>query len=150
MNIYEINCLEFNLRQTDIIQLGSSCAGVSNIIHNSLWIWWYRASLNKSVALYVTLMMHETCVSWRWRHQRETFSHYWPFVWGIPRSPVNSSHKGQWRRALMFSLTWAWTNGWVNNRDAGDLRRHSAHFDVSVMLLSDGCWSLWYIYICID
>ena len=34
--------------------------------------------------------------------------------------------KGQWRRALMFSLFWAWTNGWVNNREAGDLRHHRA------------------------
>ena len=25
---------------------------------------------------------------------------------------------------LMFSLICAWTNGWVNNGDAGDLRRH--------------------------
>ena len=24
-------------------------------------------------------------------------------------------------------------NGWVNNRDAGDLRRHRAHYDVTVM-----------------
>ena len=24
-------------------------------------------------------------------------------------------------------------NGWVNNREAGDLRRHSGHYDVSVM-----------------
>ena len=27
----------------------------------------------------------------------------------------------------------AWINGWVNNRDAGDLRRHGAHYDVIVM-----------------
>ena len=53
-------------------------------------------------------------------------SRYWPFVRGIRRSPVNSPHKGQWRGALMFSLTCAWTNGWTNNRDAGDLRRHRA------------------------
>ena len=26
-----------------------------------------------------------------------------------------------------------WTNGWVNNRDAGDLGRHRAHYDVTVM-----------------
>ena len=25
-------------------------------------------------------------------------------------------HKGQWRRALMFSLICVWINGWVNNR----------------------------------
>ena len=30
----------------------------------------------------------------------------------------------------MFSLIWAWINGWVNNREAGDLRRDRAHFDV--------------------
>ena len=27
-----------------------------------------------------------------------------------------------------------WTNGWVNNRDAGDLRRHRAHYDVTLMV----------------
>ena len=34
----------------------------------------------------------------------------------------------------MFSLIWAWINGWVNSRDAGDLRRHRAHYDVIVMI----------------
>ena len=34
----------------------------------------------------------------------------------------------------MFSLMCARINGWVNNREAGDLRRHRAHYDVSVML----------------
>ena len=33
-------------------------------------------------------------------------------------------HKGQWRGALMFTLIWARINGWVNNREAGDLRRY--------------------------
>ena len=47
----------------------------------------------------------------KWKH----FSRYWPFVRGIHRSPVNSPHKGQWRRALMFSLICIWINGWVNN-----------------------------------
>ena len=70
--------------------------------------------------------------SW-WRHQIETFSTYWPFVRGIHRSPVNFPHKGQWRGALKFSLICAWTNGWVNNRHAGDLRRHRANYDVTVM-----------------
>ena len=59
---------------------------------------------------------------------------YWPFVRGIHRSPVNSSHKSQWRGALMLSLIYAWINGWVNNREAGDLRRHRAHCDVIVMI----------------
>ena len=45
----------------------------------------------------------------KWKH----LSHYWPFVRGIHRSPLNSQHKGQWRRALIFSLICAWINGWV-------------------------------------
>ena len=34
----------------------------------------------------------------------------------------------------MFSLICAWINDWVNNREAGDLRRHRGHYDVNVML----------------
>ena len=32
-----------------------------------------------------------------------------------------------------FLLIWAWTNGWLYNRDAGDLRCLRAHYDVTVM-----------------
>ena len=65
----------------------------------------------------------------KWKH----FPRYWPFVRGIHRSPVNSPHKGQWRGALMFTLICARINGWVNNREAGDLRRYRTHYDVIVM-----------------
>ena len=43
----------------------------------------------------------------KWKH----FPRYWPFVWGIHRSPVKSPHKGQWRGAVMFSLICVWING---------------------------------------
>ena len=59
----------------------------------------------------------------------------WPFVRGIHWSPVDSPHKGQWRGALLLSLICAWTNGWANNRDAGDLRRHGARYGAMVMVL---------------
>ena len=65
--------------------------------------------------------------------KRKHFPRYWPFVRGIHRSLVNSPHKGQWRGALMFSLICARINAWVNNGEAGDLRRHRAHYDVTVM-----------------
>ena len=65
----------------------------------------------------------------KWKH----FPHYWPFVRGIHRSPVNSLHKGQWRGALMFSLICVWINSWENSREAGDVRRNHAHYDVIVM-----------------
>ena len=64
----------------------------------------------------------------KWKH----FPRYWPFVRGIPRSPVNSPHKGQWHGAST-SLICAWMNDWANNREAGDLRRHRANYDVIVM-----------------
>ena len=66
----------------------------------------------------------------KWKH----FPGYWPLVMEIHRSPVNSPHIGKWRRGLMFSLICAWTTGWVNNRDAGDLSRQCAHYDVTLML----------------
>ena len=72
-------------------------------------------------------MSHDDVI--KWKH----FPRYWPFVREIHRSPVNFPHKGQWRGALMFTLICARMNGWVNNREAGDLRRYLAHYDVIVM-----------------
>ena len=66
----------------------------------------------------------------KWKH----FPRYWPFVCGIHRWPAYSPHKGQRRGALMFSLTFAWINGWVNNIEAGGLRHHRTHYDVTVMI----------------
>ena len=65
----------------------------------------------------------------KWKH----FPRYWPFVRGIHRSPVNFPHKDQWRGALMFPLICVWISGWINNGEAGDLRRHRAHYDVIIM-----------------
>ena len=59
-----------------------------------------------------------------------------PFQRGIHQSRMNSSHKGQWGGAMMVSLICAYINCWVNNREAGDLRRHRAHYDVIVMKLA--------------
>ena len=75
-----------------------------------------------------------TCMdySW-WRHQMETLSALLAICAGNSPVPVNSPHKGQWRGALMFSLTCAWINDCVNNRKAGDLRRNRAHYGVIVM-----------------
>ena len=63
----------------------------------------------------------------KWKH----FPRIWPLVRKIHRSPVNSTHKGQWRGA-MFSLICAWINRWINNLEAGDFRCHRAHYDFIV------------------
>ena len=70
-----------------------------------------------------------------WCHQMEIFFCVTGlFVRGIHGSTVNSPHKGQWRGALMFSLICAWINGSAINSEAGDLRRHCAHYDVTVII----------------
>ena len=74
----------------------------------------------------------------KWKH----FPRHWPFVRGIHRFPMNSPHKGQWRGALMFTLICGRINGWVNNREAGDLRRYRAHSDVIVMVKDRDPFSL--------
>ena len=70
---------------------------------------------------------HDDVIKWKY------FPRYWPFKRGVHRSPVNYPHKGHWREAWMFSLICARINASVNNLEAGDLRRHHAHYDVSVM-----------------
>ena len=72
---------------------------------------------------------HDDVIKWK------SLLRYWPFVREIHQSLVNFPHKGQWRATLMFSLTCAWTNGWVNNRVGSDWRRHRAYYDVTVMHL---------------
>ena len=64
------------------------------------------------------------------------------FVQGIHQSLANSPQKGQWCRALLFSVIRTWINGWVNNREAGDLRRHCAHYHTMHLLWEKFQWIL--------
>ena len=75
----------------------------------------------------------------------------WPFSKEIYQSMMTSSNgnnfritghlcgeftgnwRGQW--AFMFSSICVWINGWVNNREAGDLRRYRVHYDVTLITL---------------
>ena len=119
---------------------------------------WYRSVLGSVIFrwpfyLLFTLTLVFQTQTWPMMtsSNRKHFPRYWPFVRGIHRSLVNSPLKGQWRRALMFSLLCAWINGWVNNREAGDLRCYCAHYDVIVMQFGPSSfgvyipmyWPLW-------
>ena len=87
-------------------------------MHNIMDIWYkYNPIFFTAVVLECT---HD---SW-WRHQMETFFALLAICAGNPLVI------GQWRGTLMFSLIYAWIKGWVNNREAGDLRRHRAHYEV--------------------
>ena len=95
---------------------------------------WRSCSLKTSI-------LSVKCMPW-WRHQMERFSALLVLCAGNSPGPVNSPHKGQWRRALMFSLICVYINGWVNNREAGDLRRHHGHYDVNLMPYREGQFQL--------
>ena len=88
--------------------------------------WQYRCKVN---VLFTQQLcsLHDDVI--KWKH----FPRYCPSVPIIRRYPVNFPHKDQWRGAFIFSLICSWINGWVNNSEAGDLRGHCAHYDVTVM-----------------
>ena len=62
-----------------------------------------------------------------------------PISWVFQRNILLTSYKVV---ACLFCVRlwcflWSapWINGWVNNREAGDLRRHRAHYGVIVMMV---------------
>ena len=139
--------------QTNTVHCGDNTVVRPFYIHNGIsgtdktslywcvvWIELYQQEIvNDCMAWSIQKTVHDDVI--KWKH----FPCYWPFVWGIHRSSVNSPHKGQWRGALMFSLICARINGWVNNRDVVDLWRYRAHYDVIVMVLINVCH--WYLSI---
>ena len=106
---------------------GENVPGIPGACAPAILRIWQEAHVISMYSYVLAYTLHDDVINWKF------FLRYWPFVRGIHRSPVNFPHKGQWRGALMFSLICAWINGWVKNRDAGDLRRHHAHYDVTVM-----------------
>ena len=65
-------------------------------------------SSNKNISALLALCAGNTQVTGEFRSQR----------------PVTQSFD-------VFSFIYAWTQGWLNNRDAGGWRCHPAHYDVT-------------------
>ena len=123
------------------ISINSSPLSVMNMQSNSRWAqisascqsymmmaaarWWNRSTRFRPDHLLGDI--------W-WRQQMKIFSELLPLCSG--KSPVTnefSSQRPMTRSFDVFSLIYALTNGWVNNLDAGDLRRHRGDYDVTVM-----------------
>ena len=81
------------------------------------------------------LMLVVEVFSW-WRHQMETFSASLALCAG--NSPVSGEFPTQRSVMRSFGIDLRLINGWVNNREAGDLRRRRVHYDVIVMLYREG------------
>ena len=58
----------------------------------------------------------------------KNFPRYRQFMRGIPRTKARDAE------FWYFLRSGHWINGWVNSREAGDLGRQHAHYDVIVML----------------
>ena len=90
-------------------------------------IWDSRFSVNNGLDC---LLM-----SW-WRHQTGAFSALLALCAGNP--PINGGFLSQRSVTRSFDVFFIriWTNGFASNRDAGDLRRHRAHYDITVAAVS--------------
>ena len=112
-----------------------------------LWTYMFAviSRINKWFVLYVTDLLYRSVLllcniltashnskNILLSHQMETFSALLGLCAG--NSPITGVFPSQ--RPVTQSLDffiWAWKNGWVNIRNAGDLRHHRAHYDVTVM-----------------
>ena len=112
---------------------------------------WWQNSIANYICVYFLAYWHLLCTSSNGNIFRVTGPLCGEFTGH--RSPVNSPHKGQRSRALMVSLICAQINSWVNNRGAGDLRRHRAHYDAIVMI-QEPHWAqllkfwIYFVYLC--
>ena len=70
-----------------------------------------------------------------WRHQMDIFSALLAVCTG--NSPVTGEFPAKRPVTRSFDIFFicAWINGWVNNGEAGDLRRYRVHYDVIVIRL---------------
>ena len=75
-----------------------------------------------------------------WRHQMEIFSASLALCAGYSSVTGELPSQRSMTRSFDFYLICAWTNGWVNNREAGDLICHRAHYDVTIMLYVQDIW----------
>ena len=76
--------------------------------------------------------------SW-WRHQMETFSALLAICAGNSPVPGEIPTDRPVTRSFDVFFDLRLINDWVNNREAGDLRRHVDHYDVSVMCYFIAC-----------
>ena len=143
---YQYHCVQWYLVVKTVYKIRKTSQGyllrlrTYNITHSKCVLQWWIIPLDIVVTPIISGLLRVTPMFYgfqahfhhddviKWKH----FPRNWPFV-----REMNFPHKGQWRGALMFSLIYALINDWVNNREAGDLRRQHGHYDVIVMMDSE-------------
>ena len=126
--------LHMNARVSDNLQAVYVLSPWESIIRMTALLFIFKLRFSSRQYLRETIVCvrqyHDDVI--KWKH----FPRYWPFVRGIDRSLVNSPHQSPVTRSFDVFFDLAWINIWVNIREAGDLRRHRAHYDVIVMNIS--------------
>ena len=107
---------------------------ISGILYFDLLItdceWFTVTFRNASV---YTICLHDDVL--KWKH----FSRLWP-LWGeFTRHRWVPLTKDSEAELWWVFFICPWINGWVNNREAGDLRCNGAHYDVTVMWQIRSC-----------
>ena len=138
--LYGRKCLTPCATRTHNLQTHTECSNTASRFVLNFWVLsqlQYKIKLPKFKSNFFLLLSEYNRASidnvqkwfhitW-WGHQMETLSTLLSLCAG------NTPHKGRWPGALMYSLICTRTNGWVNTRDDGDLTRHRAHYEVTVM-----------------
>ena len=142
-NAEVIGLVAFHSRSANIIHLHNVPSGTWAVWDCIHCIYFYVLILSDHNR--TSLSSYGTCGAptrraW-WPHHMEAFSALLAFCEGNPLVTGGFPSQRPVTRSFDVSLICAWTNGWANNRDAGDLRRHLAHCNVTVMV-SSALWPL--------
>ena len=137
LSFKETLCQECKLRETIHKRSERIIVAIFSLL---LMSWWCRDGPRQSAAMVMTYLLRNSSVSvppfssW-WRHQMGTCSTLLALWAGnSPSTSEFPSQKPVIRSFDVFFDLRLWTNCWVNNWDASDLRHHRAHYDVTVML----------------
>ena len=105
----------------DNIYISFLVHGLMSVIHQTFTRTNDYAVYGHIDALSSIIIEHDDVI--RWNH----FPRYWPFVRELTGRRWNPLTKASDAELWCF-LICAWKKHWVNNRDAGDMRRHRAHY----------------------
>ena len=119
--------------RSDVWSLGIS------MVSNDAWTWawtyfptnFFKFSIEINSRMRVVLTLVSIFL--------QTFPRDWPFVRGIHRSPVDSTHKGQWRGALILypllnkRLSKQWRRWWLETPSRSLWR-------LCIVLVMSQCW----------
>ena len=94
------------------------------------WCWQPSQPYQRHCAFPVSGNERIASISW-WRHEMEKSFRVTGHLCGeFTVTGEFPEQRPMTQSLVFFSLIYAWINGWVNNREAGDLRHHRTHYDV--------------------